>query len=101
MRLRVSRSAQSDLDDIFVYWAKRAGLDVADRLIDAMEEQFALLAERPLMGRKCEEIAAGVRCFPAGKYLIYYRKARGALEILHVFHGARDQESALRKSAPD
>ncbi len=96
MRLRVSRSAHRDLDDIFVYWARRAGVEIADRLIEAIEEQLALLAERPQIGKKCDDIAPGVRSFPAGKYLIYYRKTRAAVEILHIFHGARDQSAAFR-----
>jgi len=35
-----------------------------------------------------------VRCFPAGKYLIYYRRTRRRTEIPHIFHGARDQKRA-------
>jgi toxin ParE1/3/4 len=83
------------LDEIFVYWATRASLEVADRLVETLEEHFALLAESPEIGRRCAEIAAGVRCFPAGNYLIYYRKVRGSVQILHVFHGARDQTKMI------
>ncbi|MGH9598753.1 MAG: type II toxin-antitoxin system RelE/ParE family toxin [Bryobacteraceae bacterium] len=96
MRIRVSRPAQRDLDEIFAYWARRASLDVADRLIEAIGEQLALLAELPQIGRRCDEIAPRVRCFPAGKYLIYYRRGRGTIQILHVVHGARDQGGAFK-----
>jgi plasmid stabilization system protein ParE len=48
-----------------------------------------------------EDIAAGVKSFPAGKYLIYYRKTRRGTEILHVFHGAQDQRRAFRKAIPE
>ncbi|MDR3752751.1 MAG: type II toxin-antitoxin system RelE/ParE family toxin [Terracidiphilus sp.] len=95
IRFCISKNALRELDEIFVYWARRASLEVADRLVEALEEHFALLGEAPGIGRRCDEIAAGVRCFPAGKYLIYYRKARGSVEILHVFHGARDQADLI------
>ena len=98
MRYRVSKHAGRDLDEIFLYWAKRAGLKVADRLIDAITERFWLLAEHPDAGRASADIAAGLRCFPAGKYLIYYRKARRVIDILHIFHGARDQKNAFDKT---
>jgi toxin ParE1/3/4 len=98
MRFKVSRPAERELDEIFLYWARRASLEVADRLIESLEEQFARLAENPHAGRKCDEIAPGVRSFPAGKYLIYYRHARGITSILHVFHGAREQGRAFEKS---
>ena len=40
MRYRVSTDAEQDLTEIFLYWAKRAGLNVADRLIDSITERF-------------------------------------------------------------
>jgi toxin ParE1/3/4 len=96
MRYRVSRDAKQDLDWIFHYWAKRAGLEVADRLVDSITDRFWLLGEYPDAGKPAEDIAAGVKCFPAGKYLIYYRKSRRGTDILHVFHGAQDQKRAFR-----
>ncbi len=99
MRYRVSRDAERDLDGIFIYWAKRASLEVADRLIDSIMDRFWLLGECPDAGKPSEDIAAGLKCFPAGKYLIYYCKTRRGTDILHVFHGAQDQKRAFRKTA--
>ena len=93
-RYRASRDAEFDLDEIFLYWAQRAGLEAADRLIDSITERFSLLGEYPDAGKPLDEIVVGVRCFPAGKYLIYYRRTRRRTEILHIFHGARDQKRA-------
>jgi toxin ParE1/3/4 len=88
MKYRISREAQRDLEEIYVYWARRAGLGAADRLVDSITDRFWLPGEYPDAGRASDEVAPGVRCFPAGKYLIYYRKARGHSDILHIFHGA-------------
>lgn len=99
MRYRVSRDAERDLDEILVYWAKRASLEVAERLIDSIVGRFWLLGEYPDAGKPSEDIAAGVKCFPAGKYLIYYRKTRRGTDILHLFHRAQDQKLAFRKAA--
>jgi toxin ParE1/3/4 len=98
MSYRVSKDAQRDLDEIFPYWAKRAGLSVADRLIDNITGRFWILGEHRSAGRPSEDIAAGMRCFPAGKYLIYYRKTRKGTDILHIFHGARDQKRTFEKA---
>jgi toxin ParE1/3/4 len=101
-RYRVLKDAERDLDAIFLYWAERASLQAADRLVDAITERFWLLGEHPEVGRSCPDIARGVRCFPAGRYLIYYRKLRRGVEILHIFHGARDRKAAGKtlKSTP-
>jgi toxin ParE1/3/4 len=97
MPYRVSKDAQRDLDEIFLYWAKRAGLRVADRLIERITDRFSMLGGHPDVGGLSDDIAVGVRCFPAGKYLIYCRKTRRGIDILHVFHGARDQKRAFNK----
>jgi toxin ParE1/3/4 len=98
MRYRISKDANQDLDEIFLYWAERAGLKVADRLVNSIVDRFWLLGEYPDAGKTCDHIAAGLKCFPAGKYLIYYRKAQHGSTILHVFHGVRDQKRAFRKT---
>ena len=97
-RYRVSKAAEKDLDEIFAYWAERASIETADRLIDAIVERFWLLGEYPQSGRPCDDIERGARCFPAGRYLIYYRRARRGVEIVHVFGGERDQRKAWRDS---
>jgi toxin ParE1/3/4 len=97
MPYRVSVYAREDLDRIFVYWAKRVSVETADRLIDRITDRFWLLGEYPQAGKLCADIDPGVRSFPAGKYIIYYRTARRSTEILHVFHGARDQSIALKE----
>ena len=96
MRYRVSEEAERDLDEILLYWANRASLEAADRIIDRITERFWLVGEHPNAGKPTGNIARGVKCFPAGKYLIYYRNTRGGTDILHIFHGARDQRRALR-----
>ena len=91
MHYRIARPAQRDLEEIYIYWAERTNPDVAGRILDSLIDRFWLLGEHPDAGRKLDDIAPGVRCFPAGKYLIYYRRFGRGTDILHVFHGARDQ----------
>lgn len=98
MRYRVSSGAEGDLLEIFIYWADHANLKVADKIIDRVIARFRLLGEYPLAGQSASHIAANVRCFPAGTYLIYYRKSRRFVDILHIFHSARDQSSAFYSS---
>jgi toxin ParE1/3/4 len=96
MRYRISEEAERELEEIFVYWATRASLEAADKIIDRITERFWLLGEHPKAGKSAGNIARGVRCFPAGQYLIYYRHTSRATDILHIFHGARNQRRAFR-----
>ena len=96
MHYRISANAEQDLEEIFIFWANRASLEAADRIIDRITERFWLLGEHPNAGKPARNIAPRVKCFPAGKYLIYYRNTRRGTDILHILHGARDQKSALK-----
>jgi toxin ParE1/3/4 len=95
MSYRVTKLAERDLDEIFVYWATRASLEAADRIIDGIMGRFWLLGEHPDAGRRMDDVA-GVKCFPAGKYLIYYRASSRGTDILHVLHGVRDQARVFK-----
>jgi toxin ParE1/3/4 len=98
MRVRLVKSARRDLDDIYDYWARRSGPEIAGNLIYSITDVFPILAEFPLAGRVCNEILEGLRVFPIGKYLIYYRKERGCLKVLHILHGAREQARTFRNN---
>jgi len=97
MRYRISDDAEQDLDEIFFYWAERTSASIVDRLVEGIVERFWLLGEFPESGRQTGNIGPGIRCFPAGEYLIYYRKAGEHTDILHIFHGAREQTRAFNK----
>jgi toxin ParE1/3/4 len=98
MRFNVSAPADQDIEEIFLYWAARASPAIADRIIDTITERFSFLAQYPLAGSRMDNLARGTRCLPVGKYLIYYRIGRRTLDIIHIFHGARNQERAFRNA---
>jgi toxin ParE1/3/4 len=98
MRYRISDDAENDLDEIFLYWAEHTSLTIADRVIEGIVERFRLLGEFPEAGKSFRNTAPGIRCFPAGDYLIYYRRARKYTDILYIFHGAREQTQALKST---
>jgi toxin ParE1/3/4 len=88
-QFRVSETARSDLDKIWFYIAQD-NPDAADKFIRALVSRFPLLASMPEMGRKREELSVGLRSFPLGNYVIFYRSMTGGVEIARVLHGARD-----------
>ena len=47
---RVLKDAEQDLDGIFEYWAERASIRAAERVIDAITERFWILGEHPEAG---------------------------------------------------
>lgn len=70
-------------------------MDTADAAIDSITDVFPLFFSNPEAGRRRDDVARGVRSFPADKYLIYYRSAGGSVVISRVIHGMRDQRRAF------
>jgi toxin ParE1/3/4 len=85
----VSEIARLDLDDVWSYIAQDDP-EAADQFMRFLVSRFPLLASMPEMGRKREELAARLRSFPVGNYVIFYRPIEQGIEIARVLHGARD-----------
>ncbi|MBI1790534.1 MAG: type II toxin-antitoxin system RelE/ParE family toxin [Acidobacteria bacterium] len=65
--VRVTRDAEADLDEIWLYVA-RDSEDVAAQLIDEITGRFTLLAHAPRIGRQRNELLPGVRTHVVGNY---------------------------------
>jgi toxin ParE1/3/4 len=65
----------------------------ADAFIDKLYETLQLMGRQPGSRGRREELAPGMRSFPFRRYVIFYRAAAGAIEIVRVLHGARDVEN--------
>ena len=87
-----SPQTDSDLADIWYYVASESSsLEIADRLIDSITEQFLLLAQYPHIGRRRDEdLRPGLRSFPVRDYVVFYRVQDADVVILRVLHGSRD-----------
>ncbi len=84
--------ARSDLAEIWDYIADDSE-ERADAFIDTIDQKLRALAARPGMGRFRDELVDGLRSFPVGRYVIFYRTLPEAIEIVRVLHGARDLDS--------
>jgi len=88
-RYRLDADARVDLVSIHKYVA-RDNRVAADRLIHELKEKFRLLASQPLIGEERPELAANLRSFSAGNYVVIYRPMRTGIEVARVIHAARD-----------
>lgn len=93
---RVSRRplAAVDILDIWDYIAEDS-LDEADRWVDRLDEKIDLLATQRLMGRARDELLAGLRSFPFGRYVIFYMAVEDGVDVVRVLHSGRDVDLAF------
>ncbi len=99
--LRRHTSVKWDLVEIYDYIADDS-ISAADRVLDAIEETFNVLARVPLAGvryRSGIPDLSEVRMLPVKNfetYLIFYLPGDPETRILYVFHGAREIREHMR-----
>lgn len=52
--------------------------------------KFKLLSAQPGIGRVRDDLMPELQSFPFERYVIFYRKVSGGIEIIRVLHSARD-----------
>ena len=87
-------SANEDLEEIWMFIAADNPAQ-ADDFIDLIDEKFQNLSRQPGLGRRREELVAGLRSFPVGRYVIFYLQVQDSLQIVRILHGARDLDAVF------
>jgi plasmid stabilization system protein ParE len=84
-------------DELWAIWAfiARDNPDAATDVIEAAYETFKELADNPNLGRpkKFSHRLKDIRSWRVSgfdNYLIFYRPVPGGVQVLHVYHGARN-----------
>jgi toxin ParE1/3/4 len=89
------------IEDLYRIWEyvadKSQSMDVADRLIDAIDDAASTYAGQPHLGIPRPELAKDVRCFPVGSYVVFYLATKNGIEVIQVIHGSRDIPTHFRR----
>jgi toxin ParE1/3/4 len=88
--VNLSPEADEDLLEIWGYLAREASQQIADRQLQEIDEACAMLKSWPYVGRKRDELLAGMRSVPIPPYILFYRIEAGTVEIVRILHGRRD-----------
>ena len=91
-RYIVTARAEIDITEILLYIAAD-NPDAALQLKDRFDEVFEMLLVNPRAGRERAEISSGLRSFPVGNYLVFYRLWASDIGIIRLTHAARDLDA--------
>ena len=89
---RLSRLAEQDLEDIWVYLTQQDEL-LADKQIAQILDRFPMLSQFPDMGKQRNDLLNGLRSFPVKPYIIFCNKILDGIEVVRVLHQSRNIES--------
>lgn len=97
----IAEHAERDIADIHASVAEADSRARADRLVDALEELCAKLAELPERGNMPRELSdlgmREVREVHHGPYRVIYRVVEGRMIVYSVLDGRRDVQSLLER----
>jgi plasmid stabilization system protein ParE len=90
MPLKIVRTPQAK-EDVLGIWAYVAKDSVrnADALLERFEIIFKTLSMSPDVGVSRSDLLDGLRSFPEGRFLIFYRRVGNTLDIVRVVAAAR------------
>lgn len=89
MNCILSPEAEQDLDEIFSFIA----LDSKNRALEYvnnLEKDCLIVGQNPNIGKDYFQLIPGLKFFPTGNYLIFYRVKTERVEISRILHGSRE-----------
>ncbi len=96
VQYRLTKLAQNDLENIWLYTIDRHSLDQANRYLDGLLASFDAIVENPGKGKSIDSVRSGYRKLPYGKHSIFFRLAADSvIEIIRVLHQRMDTETRL------
>ena len=96
---RIKAAAKTDLKGIAKFTEKTWRRKQRNKYIAEFDHAFHQLAENNELGKSCDYIRTGYRCFPIGSHIIFYKVAdRRNVDIIRVLHKRMDVSSRLFKA---
>ena len=94
--------AQRDIDEAVGHYLAESGIPLALEFIDALEEAYRRIGERPVSGspRYAHELdIPGLRFHAVSRfpYLVFYVEREAEVDVWRVLHGAQDIPSGLQE----
>ncbi|MBN4080561.1 type II toxin-antitoxin system RelE/ParE family toxin [Beggiatoa alba] len=86
----IRASAQTDLEEIWLYTCREWGVTQADSYLQLLISRFDWLSENPSLGKPRDDIKTGYFCFPEGMHHIFYTIQNNKIDIIGIPHQRMD-----------
>ena len=83
----IKRTPESlqDYRDIWQFIA-RDNIEAANRMLDQIDAKLESFLSMPQSGTPRDEFSPGLRSFPVGNYIVFYRPVEDGIALLRVFN---------------
>src|SRR5690606_31300524 len=99
MNYKISKQAEIDLENIWLYTFEEWSLEQADYYLDLIIDEIEYVAENPKYGQDYNEIRKGYFRSRVKSHFIFYRInfKEENLEIIRILHQKMDIESHINE----
>lgn len=97
MKCKISKEAEKDLEEIWLYTFETWSLEQADYYYDLLMDEIEYLAENPKNGMDFSQIRKGYFRSRVKSHFIFYRISTKSdeIEIIRILHQQMDIDSQL------
>lgn len=87
-RYQLSKRAESELTDIFIFGIERFGFRQADTYVEELKQTFQLIADYPAIGTPAPEIGSGIRRRVHVSHVVLYDPETDPILVHAIVHGS-------------
>jgi toxin ParE1/3/4 len=98
MKFRISRLAQNDLEEIWLFTKKNWSISQADRYLNLLFDEIDFIVGNPASGSDFSHIRDGYFRTKVKSHFIFYRigASDGLIEIIRIIHKRMDAVERLK-----
>lgn len=85
-----SPEALGDLDEIWNYYERVAGSNVAEKIARKIGDVIVTIEDHPFAGRARDELRPGFRSLAASPHVVFYRVKNNVPQIIRILDSRRD-----------
>jgi toxin ParE1/3/4 len=99
MRYRLSRKAEEDLEEIWLYTLENWSKEQADRYLSLIFDEIDFLFINPKTGQDFNHIRKNYRYSKVKSHLIFYqhKRSHAVIEVIRILHERMDIESRINE----
>ena|SRR5690606_25218109 len=98
MTYRISKSAQHDLEEIWLYTLENWSIKQADHYLDLIIDEVEFLAKNPLSGKDYNQVREDYYRSKVKSHFIFYRinHDEKLIEVIRILHQEMDIDNRLQ-----
>jgi toxin ParE1/3/4 len=88
--------ARIDYTEILLYTLRTRGDRQMNEYSDQLEQAFVTIGGNPSIGRRRDDLRPGLRSFPVGQHIVFYRVDGSDVTVVRILHAKQDVERQFR-----